>query len=421
MYCHSCIKKFALDAVYCSQCGKLLHSQRENEAGEVADWPSAHQEIAVSIEKGQVGNEIEIQMPAPPKVQSDRSIWDWLMPTALVALAVVTAVTVLGYYQYESNLNDHVVKLQQEAKVAALAGQYEEALELLAEASSARPQYTALRADEEIVEHAAEVDRMLVQVEQQLTTSSVSELEKGLERARAELSGHKEPIFAKLRGKLDELNKQLTVTKLTTQIEGMSTIKELSETLNIVNGIIGNEAASLSRMIIAKIKEISISNAEELLNKKNFTAALVTIDQALALAKGDEQLQALQERIRSKQTQYEQAEQQRIEQAMQRAAEEDLINQTAAVEVIGIEQTLDEFGDLNIAGQLKNAATRPIYSVAVEFTVYNSEGEAVGKGTAIATPNYIEIGEEMSFTSTVYGVYEDDTTVVIDHATWYLD
>nr|WP_306813053.1 FxLYD domain-containing protein [Paenibacillus soyae] len=106
---------------------------------------------------------------------------------------------------------------------------------------------------------------------------------------------------------------------------------------------------------------------------------------------------------------------------MQRAAEEDLINQTAAVEFVRTEQTLDEFGDLTILGVLKNAATRPIYSVAVEFTVQSASGETIGKGTAQATPSFVEPGEEMTFTATVYGANTDECTVVVDNATWYLD
>nr|WP_232243042.1 FxLYD domain-containing protein [Paenibacillus sp. GSMTC-2017] len=106
---------------------------------------------------------------------------------------------------------------------------------------------------------------------------------------------------------------------------------------------------------------------------------------------------------------------------MQRAAKEDLINQTAAVEVGSTEKTLDEFGDLTIVGHLKNVATRPIYSVTVEFTVLNKEGEVLGKGSATANPNYIEPGEQMSYTATVYGVYTEDVDIVVDPPTYYLD
>lgn len=129
----------------------------------------------------------------------------------------------------------------------------------------------------------------------------------------------------------------------------------------------------------------------------------------------------LAKKITDAQADYEKREQRRLEQAMQQAAAEDLKNQTAAVEVVKIESTLDEFGDLNIVGELKNAATRPIYSISVQFIVYDADGKEVGKGKAEATPDYVDPGQKITFNSTVYGVYVENTTVVVDHATWYLD
>lgn len=412
MFCHHCNRSFAEDALYCSQCGKPLLPQQNIGAEESGDWALALAETASSSDK---------EIGAINKKK--RTIWIWLMPVGFVALALVTAASVLVYYQYEIKRNDLVLNLQHEAKTAALAGQYEEALRLLEEAADIRPQFTALREDASIVQHAAELSRQIAEAEEQFSAGQAteSETERELERVKNELSGNKQPIYAKLRGKLDDLGVQLMVIRLTKEVEEISSFKELSETLNVVNGVIGEDAAILRETIIGKIKDISIAEANQLLGKKNFSAAVAAIDQALELAKGDEELLAKKQHIAAERSRYERAEQQRIEQAMQRAAEEDLINQTAAVEVVNIEQTLDEFGDLTIEGRLKNAATRPIYSVAVDFTVYGEDGEVAGKGSGTASPNYIEPGEEMSFTATVYGVYIENTSVVIDHVTWYLD
>nr|WP_253944644.1 FxLYD domain-containing protein [Paenibacillus sp. NEAU-GSW1] len=106
---------------------------------------------------------------------------------------------------------------------------------------------------------------------------------------------------------------------------------------------------------------------------------------------------------------------------MQKAAEEDLINKTAAVELLHIETELDENGSLHINGQLKNAATRPIYSVTIEYTVHDSEGKPIESGTAKATPDFIEAGENFNFSAIVTGIEDPQVKVVVDHATWYLD
>nr|WP_243864669.1 FxLYD domain-containing protein [Paenibacillus castaneae] len=106
---------------------------------------------------------------------------------------------------------------------------------------------------------------------------------------------------------------------------------------------------------------------------------------------------------------------------MQKEAAEDLKNQTAAVDVIHIKTTLDENGDVYIEAELKNVATRPIYSVKIQYTVLDKGGKEVAKGKAAVLPDYVEPGENMSFKEAVKDVHMEDTTVIVDHITWYLD
>lgn len=129
----------------------------------------------------------------------------------------------------------------------------------------------------------------------------------------------------------------------------------------------------------------------------------------------------LLESIHAEKQAFEQAEQERIERAMQKAAEEDLLNQTAAVEVVKVDTSFDETGVFNIHALLKNAATRPIYSVEIQYSVRGKDKQILKKGTSIAMPNYIEPNESFTFDATVEGIEETDATVIIDHVTWYLD
>jgi hypothetical protein len=198
-------------------------------------------------------------------------------------------------------------------------------------------------------------------------------------------------------------------------------VDELDAKLKVANHLEGEEASALREQILAKIVAISVKDAEALLKTKNYSEALEITSKGLEIASGNEQLAALEKQINKAQTDYEKTEQQRLEHAMQQAAAEDLKNQTAAVEVVKIDSKLDELGNLTITGELKNAATRPIYSISVQFIVYDAAGKEVGKGTAVASPDYVDPGEKLSFTSTLDGVHVENTTVVVDHATWYLD
>lgn len=407
MYCHQCVRSYANDAKYCSQCGRRLHSYNVLQA---ENWTEADNEGAAAVEL------IRMDMP-----KSEARRIGWLLPACLTGLCVATALSVYLYYSYEKQINENVLRLQAEAKTAALGGDYEKALELLVDASEARPEYAALAADINIVQHVMQVRRLTEQVEVNLSTGMIHDAEQGIEELQSEFNGRKEPVYDKLKLRMDELNMNLTLQKLTLELETLTTVKEHGEMLNVVNGLIGEEAEALREQIISAIRSITEEEVDDLLARKNYTSAEEKVTIALGWVKDDKSLLELRSRILEEQARYEELEQQRIEQAMQRAAEEDLINQTAAVEVVSTEKTLDEFGDLTVVGVLRNAATRPIYSVTVDFTVQSEDGEVLGKGTATATPNYIEPGEQMTFTATVYGVYDDQSVIVVDNATWYLD
>ncbi|MGO4180460.1 FxLYD domain-containing protein [Paenibacillus sp. TAF43_2] len=417
MYCHHCEKKQTDDAIYCSQCGRLLADGEEAAAALSTERSMLLSERAASVEIDATS-----QQPGKPKKTRRRraksSILAWLMP---IILALVTAGSVFSYYIYQSEINDRVIKLHVEAKAEALAGKYDKAQKLLQEASDARPGFGALQKDAEIVALVAELAQSITAAGEQLEERKLEEAELTLERINGELKGHKEPIYIKIKHQLDDYNVKLGVMRLTEELAGLNTVDELESRLNIANQLDGEEALAVKEQIVAKIVDISYKDAEALLKKKNYSDALALTDRALLFAKDNERIMTLAKKITDAQADYEKREQRRLEQAMQQAAAEDLKNQTAAVEVVKIESTLDEFGDLNIVGELKNAATRPIYSISVQFIVYDADGKEVGKGKAEATPDYVDPGQKITFNSTVYGVYVENTTVVVDHATWYLD
>lgn len=425
VYCHHCGKKQTADAVYCSQCGRQLLEEEDADAAIGSEMAAGLSETAASLETTLVtsietepSNRETIVPNGSRKQSGGGSAWTWLTP---IALAVVTAASVFTYYIYQSGINDEVIKLQTQAKTEALAGKYAEALATLKEAADARPGFAAIQADAAIVAHAAELEQSVAAAGMQLEEQKLSEAEQTLEQVKDGLKGHSEPVYAKVKEQLEACHLKYSVMKLTEELAELKTVDELAAKLNDANRLEGEEAAVVREQIVAKIVDVSYSEAEALLEQRNYTDALTVTARALTFARHDERLTSLEKRINQEQSQYEKTEQQRLEQAMQKAAEEDLKNQTAAVEVVHIETTLDEFGDLKIEAELKNAATRPIYSVTVEYTVYDSDGLEVGSGKAEASPNYIEPGEKMSFTGTVYGVHVENTNVVVDHATWYLD
>ncbi|WP_168121576.1 FxLYD domain-containing protein [Paenibacillus sp. HB172176] len=387
------------------------------------DWTGFNPEasgLGAGIEQGENAAGVE-RMHSDHHVETMRPNNSWLLSFGLMSLAIIVAASVWTYYRHERNINERVLKLQTEAKAFTLAGKYQSALDTLAEADELRPEFESLHADEEVVQHVSELNRLLNDVESRLSLGSLEEAERGLNHLKSEFNGHKEPAYTKQRQRLEDLDMKLTIMQMTSEVPHLTTLKQYTDMLNVVNGIMGDEASALREQIIQGIRELTTRQVDGYLGKRNYNDALSSIRRALVWVKQDEQLLEMQSRVKEQQADYEASEQQRIEQAMKSAAEEDLINQTDAVEVIGTDKTLDEFGDLTITGTMKSVATRPIYDVTVEYKVANASGELLESGTATVTPNYIEPGEEMSFTATIYGVYSENVVIEVGHAKWYLD
>lgn len=409
--------------MYCSQCGTRLTdggakaAEAETSSEEAAAGYSGPADV-IHSSSDSFAIPIDSQDRSRREREGGAARRIWLVPAAL---AVVVAGSLYAYYDYETRINDRVIGLQQQAREAALAGKHDQALALLADASSKRPGFAPLKADSAIVRRAANIEALLASSGEQMTSGDLIEAERLLVQVKEDLKDNVEPIYDSAKAKYDERNKSLTLMKLKQELETAATVDELAAKLNVATELEGEEAAALQERIETQIVELSTDEAERLLDKKSYSGALAAANKALLYVKNDERLLSLKQKIEQAKASYEQAEQRRIEQAMQKAAEEDLKNQTAAVEVVSIESTIDEFGDLNVHGELKNAATRPIYSVVVSFTVYDAQGNELGSGTAEAAPSYIEPGESMSFFGTVYGIYDENSTVVVDHATWYLD
>lgn len=412
LYCHHCVREHDADAVYCSRCGRLLEPEKRNiqhgteaQAAALDEWDMA---------KDQAGPALETKLlPERPAGK--------LVGLIPLVLFIGIAALLLSYYLYEAKLNDRVLKWQESARQEALAGKYEDAFKQLNKAADARPDFKPVQADLKIVEEALSLNRSITEVEQRLNSDDLDEASTLLEQVKSKLRSREEAVFGNVREQVDNLTTRVTVLQVSAEFETMENIDDLAREYNQVKSLTGDEALALRKKIVAKIADLSYAEADSLRKKKNFTAAITAAQKGLIYASDNEKLTKLYDQIVVEKKNFEQAEQQRIEQAMQMAAEEDLLNQTAAVKVKHVNAELDALGDFNVTGELLNAATRPIYSVSIEYTVHDSKGNVITTGKVDATPSYIEAGETFSFTFVVHHVQDENATVAIDHMTWYLD
>lgn len=427
MYCHHCQRSFAEDAIYCSQCGRKLLQHNITGIQKVGIWPDdTHKlpadEQAAAQEAAQdlvaASGEVEKQ-----HVKRRNSNFALKATVGFILLFSLISGLLFHFYKVELDINEEVLNLQSMAKVEALAGNYEESLGLLQEAITLRPNFAALAQDENMVYHAIRIERMGDELEQTIVSGKESEAEAQLEELRQELKGFKEPVFDRHRERLEELNMKYTILSLTNELSKLGTIEDLGNLLNVANGLIGKEATTLKEQITDRIRTTATAEVNKLLERKRYTAALTITDEALGWVRGDDILMELKQKVKQEQASYALAEEQRIQRAMEEAAAEDYINQTAAVELIEFEKVMNELGDIVVVAHLKNVATRAIFNVSLSYEIVNGEGAVIGSGKIGVTPDYVASGEGMTFSVTLPEEieYEEELKLEIIEGTWSLE
>lgn len=398
MYCQSCGTKSISGAQFCIRCGERL-----------TDETAAALELPLENSAG--------MQSGAAKSQKKAGAWLWLLPLFTILL---TSTGVWYYYQYETGKNLEVSQLHRLAGDQALAGKYIEALAALEQAILLRPAHASLEEDRQLVQKAIELDRKMAQTDEYLKTNHLVEAETALEQLTEQLNERPEPLFVQMKSALRTKNVMLSVLQVKQELDQMNTVSELAAKLREIGKLEGAEAEELSKQIIGKIANISYQDAEQLLKDKQFSDALAAIDVGLRYAKGDERLLSFQNRVKAEREAFERAEQERIELAMQKAAEEDLQNRTAAVQVSQMEVTLSEYGDIILTGEVSNVATKTIYSITIEYSVYDMEGERLGSSSTTVDPYVLDPGTSGVFSAYHYGYYQN-VSVRIDNITWYLD
>ncbi|WP_175406396.1 FxLYD domain-containing protein [Bacillus sp. FJAT-27264] len=417
MFCHQCGAKNASDQKICENCGaRLLTKEMRLAVLEMAADTELLRQPNTSAGKQE---EIALQgtSTSTPKKGSSR-VFQWVIP---LLLAGVIGTGLMLYYNHELSVNQEVMALQQHGKKEALAGRYSDAVQLLEQAIEKRPSYAALTRDRELAVKAAQIKTRLDIVPNQLKSQKLNEGEKSLKDIANMIGKREEPLFAPLQKGLAEQQTMLKVLRIKGELDKLSTISALADKLDSIRSLNGQEAAAVKAQIINKITGISYSSAEAKLRKKDFAGALAEVDNGLFYNSDNEKLTAYRKQITEAKREFEKAQTKRIQLAEQKAAEEDLKNRTAAVNVSDLQVILDDYGDLSITGTVTNTATRPIYSISLNLEIYSSySGSYIGSTYADVSPYKLNPGESGSFSTSYYGVYQQ-VQVSAANASWYLE
>ncbi|MCM3727384.1 zinc ribbon domain-containing protein [Neobacillus cucumis] len=418
MYCQQCGSKIPdTDARFCPNCGTQLAVEPKQKSTE----EQAEERV---IENPNNGPLVAIINTAEEetRVQKRRFIKSALVwPIAIPVFSlVISAGSGYAYYSHQIETNKSVTSLKEKAENDALKGQYAQALSSIKKAKTLRPNYKVLIEDEEKITKAIKAESSLKEISNSLKTQQIDKADSQINKLKITLQTLKGPLYALLNNQLEEKSTTLAVAKIKVEINHLNTVEELAGKLNTLSSLSSSETDEVKRLILTKVVELTTKAAETQLGEKNFTEAMTTVDKGLEYAANDTKLLSFKDRIKGEQASFEKAEQERIQKAIEVAAQEDLNNHTAAVTIDNLNVYTDEYGDLHITGDLKNHATVSISSIKIYYTVYDVNGDSLGTDYTYGDPFYLEPGENGSFDNYQYGVYQD-CTVKITKITWELD
>lgn len=406
MYCHQCGAELAENSQFCSQCGVKVQNQPKK-------GQDSNNKGTMLIDETAVGIELEQE-------KAGISIARFLPAFLPLFSLILVSIILVSYYYHGKKVNEEVIELKNSADEAAIEGNYEKAKEYLLEAQTKRPDYSVLELDYNAINDAVSYDQSLNLIDDQIKKTQFSQASKELASLKDKLLRQQGPLFAPFHQQIDEKNISITVGTVKKELTDLTTVDQLAKKLSILASMPKKEASAVKEEILNKIIQISTDVAEAEVSNKQFSDAIEIIDKGLQYAINNEKLLSLKDRVKQEKDAFELAEQQRIDQALEAAAQEDLKNRTAAVEVADFSVDVDEFGDVYLTGKVENVATKGITSITISYKIMDENDEVIDTGDASVYPYELAPGETGSFEDTYYGDNQN-VTVEINNITWYLN
>jgi hypothetical protein len=183
------------------------------------------------------------------------------------------------------------------------------------------------------------------------------------------------------------------------------------------------EASTITENIRNQIISFVFTKASEQLNNKQFNDAQLIVKDGLKYAPESEKLLSLQTTIDKEKIAFETAQQNRIEQAMSTASQEQQANKSNAITLKNIDLTNDDQGNLVVKGQVQNKAAIPINSIVVKYAILTKKGKEILTNEVYIYPDELYPNEKGKFEFTHYDLDEKymNLKAEVKAITWYTE
>lgn len=213
------------------------------------------------------------------------------------------------------------------------------------------------------------------------------------------------------------------VAQLKYLLSNQPDINELKNLLWDSEAINNADAEEITINIRNQIVDYTFSKASEQLNNKQFNDAQILVDDGLKYASDSEKLQSLKTTIDKEKIAFEMEQQERIEQAIHLAAEEQEKNKEDAVKLNSVKIKDDEQGNWIVTGEVTSVATVPINSVLIEYSLLTNKDEEITTNKVYVFPDNLYMNEEGKFEFTHYDINKKHKKIKVNvnKITWYTD
>lgn len=437
MICDKCGIKVSDEAVFCYKCGIKLKkcdikeiACSEELGGDTLQVNIIRQAVKETIEKdrnkalaldsersiSKISNDNKnIETTEGDKIPFYKNI-NIVMPLSASIFALILT---FSCYLYELKVSKDVENLRVNAENLALQGKISEASSIVEKALNIRPNNKTLQADKKFLADGERVKAHISAVDDYVKKKDYNKALNELDKADKVISGSDGEIYTLFKKNIEDKRTGITVIQIKSEMNNKSSIKDLASLLTRIYHYNVKEAKDTSEELRKRISSVAYNDANELLKKSNFIAAIASVDEGLKYNPEDKKLTSFKEVIVNQKNSFEQAEQERLEQAMVAAAQEDKNNKTNAVEVIESNTEINKYGDFVIKGKIKNVATRPISSVQIYYAIYDENNNELGKGSTYVYPNNLNINDTGDFQNTEYGMVKGHH-IKVTKITWSL-
>lgn len=342
----------------------------------------------------------------------------WYIPVAVFVLVILSSGI---YYVFMQNQIADAKRLYNKAEVMAMEGDYKKAKNFLEKSLENSEGFHQADLALQYVQKSIDITYDLKEAKKLTNKQKYQQALTIMNEAEDSMKNYEGAAVTELINTLTNRRNTIKIDLLKHKLSKDPTISELKTLVWEAEAIKTEEASKITKKIRNQIIDYTFSKASEQLNGKQFSDALIIVEEGLKYAPESEKLQSLKTTIDKEKTAFETAQRQRIEQAVNTAEKERKFNRNEATELVSVSLDNNQQGNLVVKGKIKSNATVPINTILVKYSLLTKDGKKFLSNEVYVYPDTLYPDETGKFEFTHYDIDQKDTEVKVqvDTINWY--